>query len=249
MNWSLTGWILIGLSAVLLGTFSIIYKYKKGYLTREEPSVNRLYSARTAAFEKGQQVHLGLGQRMWSGLYPGLGLHGLSNLTAFLDREAINSGRLGISSGDGVLVLFARQIIKNQYGNGYAFLLDQQRVIPYLPGPTPATSTAGLLLILGMEKHGATALVGNYSAESVLFSESIQSKDGYFFSATGNLTSQAVLFPSTRDLLIGENVFLLPGLFSQDSGLQAGWITEDIIRIAVIFVLIVAAILKMVGVL
>lgn len=249
MNGSLIGWILIGLSAVLLGVFSIVVKHKEGYRAREERSVNRLYSARGAAFEKGQQVHLGLGQHMWSGLYPGLGLHGLSNLTAFLDREAINSGGMDISSGDGVLVLFARQIIKNMYGDGYTFLLEQQRNIPYLPGPTPASSTAGLLLMLGLEKHGAMVLVGNYGGESVLFSESIQSSDGYFFSATGNLTAQAVLFPSTRDFLIGENVFLLPGSFSRDQDMGAGWITEDLIRIGIILVLIVAAILKMVGVL
>lgn len=247
MTWSFVGWILIGLSAVLLVGFSFFFKNRWRYSVREVPGMKRLLSTRSAALEEGNKLHLGLGQRMWSGLYPGLGLLALSVLPNYLDREIRNSGTMGVSAGDGVLAVLARQIIQNQYGDGYSFLLDQNPIMPNLSGPTPASSTAGLLNLLNFEKFSSLALVGNYGVESVLFSEAIYTKGGAFFSTVGNLTSQAVLFPSTRDLLVGENIFILPGSLQIKNGFHAGYITEDIIRIVVIIITITAVVMKLLG--
>lgn len=249
MTWSFIGWILIGLSAVLLIGLSFFFKNRGGYTVREVPGIQQLLSARATALEKGNKLHLGLGQRMWSGLYPGSGLYSLSILPKYLDREIRNSGAMRVSSGDGVLTVLARQIIQNQYDDGYSFLLDQNPVKSDLPGPTPASSTTGLLNLLSFEKVSSLTLVGNYGLESVLFSEALHTNGGAFFSAVGNLTSQAALYPSIKDLLIGENIFLLPVAFSGKDGTQPAWITEDILRIVVMILMVAAVVLKLVGLL
>jgi hypothetical protein len=249
MTWSTLGWILVGLSAVLLIIFTSIRKAQGSYEVREVSAIQQLLSARSAAVEEGNALHLGLGQRMFSGLYPGAGLYSLSILPNYLNREIRNSGAMSVSSGDGVLAVLARQIIQNQYGDGYSFLLDQHPVPSNLPGPTPLSSTAGLLNLLSFDKYASVALVGNYGVESVLFSEATQGRGGAFFSAVGNLTAQAALYPSTTDLLIGENVYLLSGSLRYKDAFPARFITEDILRIVVMMILVTAVFLKLLGLL
>jgi hypothetical protein len=69
------------------------------------------------------------------------------------------------------------------------------------------------------------------------------------FAAAGSVIAQAALFLNVRDLLIGEEVFMLPGLMEPTPPNQAGWLTEDILRAALMGLLIVAVILKVAGLL
>lgn len=249
MTWSTLGWILIGLTAALLIIFTTMRKAQGSYEVREVPAIQRLLSARSAALEEGKALHLGLGQRIFSGLYPGAELYSLSILPNFLNREIRNSDAVSVSSGDSVLAVLAHQIIQNQYGDGYSFLLDQRPVLSNLPGPTPLSSTAGLLNLFSFDKYASVALVGNYGLESALFLEAVRERGGAFFSAAGNLTAQAALYPSTIDLLIGENVYLLSGSLRGKDAFPARFFTEDILRIVVMMILVTAVILKLLGVL
>lgn len=249
MTWSLAGWALIGFAAITLSVFSLLYKSHTAYRVRHKPAAKALLNARTSSIERGQRQQIVLGHRLWSQTYPGLGLHSLSVLPTFLDPEAEADGGLSVSTGDGSLVLFARQIIHNRYQGGFSTALHDRGVSAVLPGPTPWSFTAGLLVELVSDPHGSLALFGNYGPEALLWTEAVYAKGGHVLAAAGTIESQAALYLSVRDLLIGENIFMMPGLINPNPKNSAGWLAEDLLRNLLILLLIAAAILKMVGVL
>lgn len=249
MNWSLVGWVVIAISAILLTVMVLLFKKGISYPVRRNPAIEGLIASRISAIEMGQRRQVVLGHQLWSRVNPGLGLHSLAVLPTFLDPETGMDGGMTVSGGDGSLAVFARQIIKNRYRDGFLTALHDHGVRSALPGPTPLSFTAGFLPELHAHPHASLAVFGDYGAEAALWVDAVTSRGGYVFAAAGSLASQAALYASVRDLLIGEEVFLTPGLLAPDAINQAGWLTEDILRSLLILLLITAAILKMIGVL
>lgn len=249
MTWSLVGWVVIGLTAGLLFIFSFLLRDWGSYQVRSSPLIKRFIASRVSAIEQGKRRQVVLGHQLWSQTYPGLGLHALAVLPTFLDPESVLDGSQYISGGDGALVVFARQLIKGRYQNGFSMALHDSGLRPRLHGPTPLSFTAGFLPELGTHPHGSLALFGDYGPEASLWIEAARTRGACVFAAAGSISSQAALYMNMRDLLIGEEVFMLPGLLEPTAMNRAGWLTEDIVRILLILFLIAAAILKMAGVL
>lgn len=250
MNWSWLGWGFIGLSAILLILFTYLFKLKQGYQIRRMPAVTALLASRASTIEQGKRRQIVLGQQLWSRTYPGLGLQSLAALSAYLNPESMADGRLTISGGDGSLVVFARQIIHGCYQDGFSTDLNNAPVVDIaLPGPTPLSFTAGLLSKISISPHHSLALFGQYGPEAMLWTESAADDGGEVFAAAGSLASQAALFLTVRNLLIGEEIMMAPGLFEPSTNSGASWAAEDLLRFLLILLLITGAILKMVGIL
>ena len=239
---------MIGIAAVFLASSAILYKKKKPYVIRNFPQVESLKSSRIDAIEDGLERSVVLGHDYFSSGYPGLGLSSLSAVPGFLDPETRAYGKMRISASDGMLVTFARQIIRNSYHGGFSNGLTSKAVVSSLLGPTPFSYTAGLLNEINKFPEHGLMLIGSFGPEASLWSEVCASKNGYIFASAGTITSQAALYSQVNDLLIGENTFVLPGLINPSPGKTVGWLTEDILRILLISLLIAGAILKMVGV-
>ena len=249
MTWTQIGWTVIALAAVLLAGFSLLFGRRYKYLARTSPAVKRLQDQRVIAVERGVGRQVVLGDGLWTHAYPGLGLHALSMLPGMVSPEDSVEGGQVISTGSGALVLFARQIVQGCYQDGFSPGL-QERVLPVsLPGPTPLSFTAGLLPGFSTQPPGSLAMFGSFGLSAPLWAEAAQIKGGHVFAAAGSITAQAALFLNVHDLLIGEEVFMLPGLIKTTASYQAGWLTEDILRVSLMALLIVAAILKMAGLL
>ena len=243
MTWTQIGWTVIGLSAVLLIVFSILFKGKRQYKVRKFTSPGVFQKQRVAAIERGQARHLVLGDQFWSRSYPALGLHALATLPSLATSEDLLDGEQLLSAGAGELVLFARQIVEGHYQGGFSTHLPV-----FLPGPTPFSFLAGFIPETGLHPPGSVGMFGNFGLTAALLSEAVELREGQVFAAAGSITAQAALFMKTQDLLIGEEVFLLPGGFEPTAVNQAGWVTEDIIRLALMILLVIAAGLKMAGV-
>lgn len=245
----LAGLIVIGLTSILLIVFSVVFKFRQGYQVRHEHGPDKMMHSHVASIESGRGQGVILGHQLLSQAYPGLGLHSLTVLPAFLDPESLVDGSLTIASSEGSLVTFARQIVYARYKGDFSLPLHQLTLNTTLPGPTPLSFTAALLPILSAQPHRLLALFGNYGSEALLWATEVQASGGHVFAAAGSLTSQASLYLQVRDLLIGERVYLLPGLIDPSPSDHAAWLTEDVLRTGLIIFLIIAAILKMVGVL
>lgn len=244
MNWALVGWGLIALGFILLASLSLWFKKHGGYQTRHFPQIDELNDAKTIAIERGLNRMVVIGHQLSSLGYPGLGPNSLAALPGFLDSESLSYGKMSISTSEGALAVFARQIIENRYQNGFSEALPTSRVKPALFGPTPFSFTAGLLCALSTNGEQGLVLIGNFGPEASLWTEICASKNGHVFAAAGTIESQALLFTHLSDLLLGESSFLLPGLIHSSPARQAGWLAEDILRIILILSFILGAILK-----
>lgn len=249
MSWMVMGWIVIGSAAVLLIAFWILFRTHDFYAVRHSAAIQSLQSAQSGAIERGRSRQLVLGNQLNGWTYPGLGLHALACLPGFLSQESVVEGGLSVSSEDGELAVFARQIARQHYQQGYSLSLHKAGVQTILPGPTPWSLTAGLLSAGTRKIPGSTALLGYFGAEALLWSEAALGSGGDVFSAGGTLAGQSVLFLNVRDLLIGERVFMMPGKPGANRTALAGWLTEDVLRLLLIVGLVLGAVLKMVGVL
>ncbi len=243
MTWAQIGWTVIGLSALLLLVFSFFYKGRRRYLIRKLTSLDVFQDDRIAAIERGKARHIVLGDQFWSRAYPALSLHALSVLPSLATSEDLMDGGQILSAGTGELAVFARQIVAGLYQGGFSAHLPVS-----LPGPTPFSFLAGFIPETGLKPLGSVGMFGNYGLTAALLSEAVELRGGHVFAAAGSITAQAALFVKTEDLLIGEEVFMLPGGFEPKAVGQAGWVTEDIIRLALMVLLVVAAGLKMAGV-
>lgn len=248
MTWAQVGWVIIALTALLLVGFSLVFRGRHQYLVRHIPAVKSLVDQRLIAIERGKGRQVVLGNRFWNRAFPGLGLHALSVLPGLVNPEALQDGEQAVSAGTGELVLFARQIVHGTYHNGFSMGLDQGSNPLQVPGPTPLSFTAGLLVEINLHAPGSLALFGSFGQSAPLWAEAAFIKGGGVFAAAGSVNAQAALFLGIRDLLIGEEVFMLPGMIDKSPINQAGWMTEDVIRGSLIIFILVAAVLKMVGV-
>lgn len=244
MTWAQVGWIIIALGVVLLVVLSLLIKNHHTYQVRKRASVRTLLDQRVTSIERGEGRQVVLGDRFWSRAYPALGLHALAVLPNLVSLEDFADGKQAVSAGSGELVLFARQIVQGRYKDGFSAGFNVT-----LLGPTPLSFLAGLLPEIGIQKPGLLAIFGNFGSTAPLWTEAAIMKGGHAFAAAGSISAQAALFLNMRDLLIGEEVFLLPGLIETTSQNQAAWITEDILRVSLIVIMVVAVVLKMVGVL
>jgi hypothetical protein len=249
VNWTLVGWLVIALAAILTILFTILFQKKERYQIRHTFLMTHLTDSMTSALERGEYRHVGLGQSLWSWSYPGLGLQALTSFPFLIDRSSIAAGQISVSSVDGTLAVLARQIVCNWYHDGFSAALQEPGLEVTLPGITPQSYSAGLLSDLGTYKHGAMALFGYYGPEALLWCESVSSEGGYFLSASGSILAQASLFPYSNQMFIGENVYMLPGLMDPSAGSRAGMVTEDILRILLMLIMIIGAVLMVVGVL
>jgi len=243
------GIAIVGLAAILLIVFTVLFRDHKGYPIRQMPKVSRWMRAHTAAIERQGYQNIFLGQHLFCPAFPGVGYHVLSILPTLLDPEIAWGGGLRVSAGDGSLLVLAQEIIQGRYQDGYHPNLNDSGVQVHLYGPTPISVTAGLLPELHEKPYHSVAFLGVYGPEVLTLATAARRLGGHVFVAAGNLISQATLFASIQDQLIGEEIFMLPGILNPKAKFQSAMLTEDILRIILIVALIVLALLKLVNLL
>ncbi len=243
MTWPEIGWVIIGLAAVLLVVFNIRFKRRGRYPVRTQPMVQSYVDQRACAVERGERRWVLLGDQFWSRAYPALGLQALSVFSSLGKVDPLADEGHIVAAGTGELALFARQIAQGSYQGGVS-----SRLVVALPGPTPFSFLAGAMAELGLHPLGSMGLFGNFGQTGALLAEAAEMKGGHLLAAAGSVDAQAALFLVTRDLMIGEEVFMLPGLIDPTPSNQAGWVSEDILRIALMVLLVIAAGLKLAGV-
>jgi len=249
MTWTQIGWVIIGVAALSLVGFSLVFKGRGGYQVRRLPAVKALLDQRVIALERGQERQVVLGDRLWNRAYPGLGLQALAVLPGLASSEHLFDGGQAVSGGAGELVLFARQVVRGEYADGYSTGLEMPGNPLQVPGPTPLSFLAGQMMEINLGAPGSVALLGHFGAGSPLWAEAAFIKGSHVFAAAGSISAQAALYLGTSDLVIGESVFMLPGLVEPSPTHQAGWLTEDLIRVGLMVLILVASVLKMAGVL
>lgn len=220
-------------------------KLQRGFL-REIPAFTKLQNAVGLVVEAGTRMHLSLGRGEIIGPESSIGLVGLSALarightTAQSDRSPIatsGTGPLGILSQD------TFESVSREIGTEFDPLNGR------VSGLTPFSYAAGVLSLINDENVGVNILIGNFGSEVALITEASERANSLTVAGTDNISSQAILYASAQEPLIGEEAYASGAYLGAGSSHIASLLAQDLFRWVFIVVILIGAILKLVGVL
>lgn len=242
----MTALIIIVFTAFLLLVITL-WKRKAPARLRDIPAFTRLYRILGLSVEDGTRLHVSLGHGSLLDARGGSAFAGLAALRIIAERTSTSDMPPVASAGDPPLGLLTQDTLQS----GYKAAGVEELYIPTtgrVTGLSPFSYAAGAMNITQNEKVSANLLLGHLGPEAALLSEAADRASVPVIGASDNLTGQAVLFASSDEALIGEELFATPAYLGAGAAHAASLTVQDILRWLVILALLGGAAAKFVGV-
>ena len=245
---------IIGLIVVLLTAILIIIlssrkvRLKIPPVFRKIAAIQKLRRAIGLSVEDGRRMHVALGNASLSessnpSALAGLSaLHRLGQLSSTSDMPPVSS------SGDGGFTILSKDVL-------HAVSLDTNTRELYNPdhgqmtGVTPFSYAVGALSIVNEPAVNANILIGNYGPEAALLTTLSEERESFTLAVSDSIVAQSVFFATTRDVMIGEELFAIPAYLAYNPVHLASLRVQDIFRLLVGIALVGGAVLKVIGIL
>jgi hypothetical protein len=233
-------------AALLLLAFTFLRR-KSPAVFRKIEAYERLNRAIGQAVESGTRLHVSIGRGNLFTSRGGSALAGLAMLRRLSERTSLSDHPPIVSSGDASLAILSQDTL--QAGYRAAGAEEQYRFTTgRLTGLTPFAFAAGTIPIIRDENVSANVVIGDLGSEAALLAEAADREDTDLIAASDNLSAQSVLYVSSQEPLIGEELFAAGAYMgagpSHDASLQA----QDVLRWLVILAILGGAILKLAGI-
>jgi hypothetical protein len=173
-------------------------------------------------------------------------LAGLATLRHLAERTSLSDHPPIAVAGESALALLAQDTLEAGYqaaGAGEFYQPTSGR----LTGMTPFSAVAGALPILRDESVSAGVLVGHFGVEAALLSDAAERENMFLLGASDDLASQAALYASAQETLIGEELFATSAYLGAPASHMASLTLQDILRWLIIIVLLAGTVLKLLG--
>lgn len=238
---------LVIFAALLLLVWTFM-KRKAPIAFREIAALTRLKRAAGLAVEDGMRLHVSLGR---GGLVTPRGAASLSALALLRqigEQTSISDRPPVATSGDPVLAALSQDTLQAAYQSaGVEEFFEPAS--GRLGGMTPFSYAAGAMSVTRQEQVSTDVLIGDFGPEIGLLTEASERENAALIAAAHDPTAQAILFASTSEPLVGEELFAIPAYLGNDPAQRASLQVQDVLRWVLILALLVAAGLKMAGVL
>ena len=242
----LVGFVIIFLTTALIwGLFALQRKFIPAF--REIPAFIRLRSAIGRVVEDGTRLHVSLGRGALATPQSASGLAGLTLLGRLAEMTSAGDQPPIATSGDAALAILSQDTL--QTGSQASGQGTYDPTAGRLTGLTPFSYAAGAIPSIRDENISTNVLIGNFGVEVALLAEAAERANTFTLAASDNLTAQAVLYASAQEPLIGEELYASGAYVGAGSLHAASLTTQDILRWAIIGVILVGALLKLVGIL
>jgi len=200
------------------------------------------------AVEAGKRLHISLGRGNLLDLQGGSAFIGLTILDRCA-RAASNSDRPPVTtSGDGVITILSQDTLQYTYRS----LATEQRYDPTnarLTGLTPLAYAAGAMPAIHDEQVSANIFAGHFGAEVALLTEAGERSQILTMAGSDALPAQAVLYATSDEPLLGEELYAAGAYLGTDAVHFASLRMQDILRWALVVIIVIGAILKLLGIL
>jgi hypothetical protein len=238
---------LVIFAALLLLIWTFV-KRKSPIVFREIAALTRLKRAAGLAVEDGTRLHVSLGR---GGLVTPRGAASLSALALLRqigEQTSISDRPPVATSGDPVLAALSQDTLQAAYQSAGVEEFFQP-TSGRLGGLTPFSYAAGAMTVTRQEQVSTDVLVGDFGPEIGLLTEASERENAALIAAASDPTAQSILFASTSEPLVGEELFAIPAYIGNDPAQRASLQVQDVLRWLVILALLAATGLKMVGML
>lgn len=236
-----------GLFFVLLILFALVIRKRPEKRLREIPAFAHLGRSVGLAVEAGKRLHIALGYGGVNDVQGASGLVGLTMLQRIARAASISDRPPIASSGEGTLVILSQDTLKSSYQairseNLYDPIYGQ------ISGLTPFSYAAGTLPIIMDQQVSTTVLAGHFGSEVALITDANERVGSQTMAGSDNLEAQAVLYVSSQDPLIGEELYASGAYLNAGLMHQASVRTQDVMRWVVIAGILLGGLLKLIGV-
>lgn len=248
----MTGWNLIGFLLVLAAAAGIfIFSSKKvraryPALFRKIPAITRLKRAIGHSVEDGSRVHVTLGNADLTDVANTSALVGLSALHA-IGQLSINSDQPPVStSGNGGFALLSKDVLRaTAVETNTRDYYDPD--LGYLTGATPFSFALGAMDVIDESGVKTNVFIGNFGVEAGLLATSAGDRAPFTLAASDSIVAQSIFMATSRDVLIGEELYAVPAYLAYRPAHIASLRVQDILRILTGGALLIGAFLKGLG--
>ena len=229
-------------AALLLLAFTFLRRKSSGVFRKIE-AYDRLNRAVGLAVEGGTRLHVSIGRGNLFTARGGSALAGLAMLRRLSEQTSQSDHPPVVTSGDASLAILSQDTLQSGYRAAGAEEL-YRFTTGRLTGLTPFAFAAGTIPVMHDENVSANVIIGDLGSEAALIAAAADSQDAELIAASDNLSAQSILFASSDEPLIGEELFAAGAYLgagaSHDASLQA----QDLLRWLVILAILGGAVLK-----
>jgi hypothetical protein len=238
---------IVALAAILMVLFAFIHR-RSPFSFRNIQAFSRIRRAASMVVEDGTRLHVSLGSESVLSPAGASALAGLTLLRKLGEITSLSDRPPVATTGNGLLNLMAQDTLRSAHR---AVAVDQ----PFdsnnarLTGFTPLSYIAGVMPSIRDEDISANVLIGNFGPEAGLLTEAAERQNAVVIAASESLIAQAVLYATSPETLIGEELFAAGAYVQAGSIHSASLLVQDILRWLIIIALLGGAGLKMAGLL
>lgn len=238
--------IIFLVAAVLLLAFTFLRR-KSPAVFRKIEAYERLNRAVGLAVEGGTRLHVSIGRGNLFTARGGSALAGLAMLRRLSERTSLSDHPPVVTSGDASLAILSQDTL--QAGYRAAGAEDQYRFTTgRLTGLTPFAFAAGTIPIMRDEKVSANVIIGDLGSEAALLADAADAENADLIAASDNLSAQSVLYASSQEPLIGEELFAAGAYLGAGKSHEASLQVQDLLRWLIILAILGGAALKFLGI-
>lgn len=242
---------LIGLVLVLVATGMLLGLYfirRKSVPTfRDIPGFANLKRSIGISVEAGTRLHISLGRGGLQTPNAAPGLAGLAMLRHLTEQTSASDKPPVVSSGVADLALLSQDTLQAGYrAAGAEEIYDP--VTGRLTGLTPFSFAAGAIPLIKDEDVSTNIFIGHFGPEVALLTDAAERANTHAIAAATDPAAQALIFASVDDPLVGEELFAAGAYSNAGRAHQASLQVQDILRWAIILVLLAGSGLKLIGV-
>lgn len=239
--------VLLVIAAFLLFVITLWKRRSPAHL-RNIPAFTKLTHALGLSIEDGKRLHISLGHGSLLDSRGGSAFAGLALLRSIAERTSVSDMPSVASAGNPTLGLLTQDTLQAGYkaaGIEDAYVHTMGRIT----GMTPFSYAAGVMQIPPNENVSTNIVIGHVGPEVGLLTEVSDRISVPLIGASDNLTGQSVLYASTQEPLIGEELFAAGAYLNSDPAHTASLTVQDIFRWLIILALLGGAAAKFAGVL
>ena len=234
------------LAAILLLAFTFMRR-KSPAVFRKIEAYERLNRAVGHAVEDGTRLHVSIGRGNLFAARGGSALAGLAMLRKLSERTSLSDNPPIVTSGDASLAILSQDTLQSGYRAAGAE--EQYRFTTgRLTGLTSFAYAAGTIPITRDENVSANVVLGDLGPEAALLAEAADREDSDLIAASDNLAAQSILYASSQEPLIGEELFAAGAYTGAGASHDASLQVQDVLRWLVILAILGGAVLKFLGI-
>jgi hypothetical protein len=228
---------IVAVGLVLYTTFS--RRGRHGFTVRKIAGLSAVEDAIGRATEMARPILYTPG---WGGdIQRPTTLASLNILSHVADKTAVYDCPLFFPTHDPVIMSVAQEVVKESYArSGFA---DRYRedLIQYV-GSSQFGYAAAVDGLIARNKPAAVFLLGTFEAESLIFAETGNSVGAIQIAGTDSTIQLAFFIVACDYTLIGEELFAASGYLSGDRAILASVKAQDMLKIILVAILLIAAI-------